>query len=143
DLYAGSGLFTAALADAVGPDGSVHAVEGDARAARSARRSLHGLPQVVLHPGDVARALREPGLLPERADLVLLDPPRTGARRGVLELVAARRPAWIVYVACDPAALARDVGYLAALGYGLDALTGHDLFPHTHHVEAVAALSRH
>jgi len=76
------------------------------------------------------------------ADVVVLDPPRTGAGRAVVDAIAAREPRRIVYVACDPAALARDVGYLAAHGYALTGVRGFDLFPHTHHVEAVAVLDR-
>ena len=76
------------------------------------------------------------------ADVVVLDPPRSGAGRAVVDAIAARAPRRIVYVACDPAALARDVGYLAAHGYTLTGVRGFDLFPHTHHVEAVAVLDR-
>jgi tRNA/tmRNA/rRNA uracil-C5-methylase (TrmA/RlmC/RlmD family) len=60
----------------------------------------------------------------------------------VVDAIAVRAPRRIVYVACDPAALARDIGYLAAHGYALTGVRGFDLFPHTHHVEAVAVLDR-
>jgi tRNA/tmRNA/rRNA uracil-C5-methylase (TrmA/RlmC/RlmD family) len=137
ELYAGAGLLTVPLADAVGADGFVHAVEGDARGVRDARRNVHDLPQVGLHHGDVQ------GLeLVGEADVVVLDPPRSGAGRAVMERVAALDPDRVVYVACDPAALARDVGLLTGLGYRLDTVVGHDLFPMTHHVEAVATLVR-
>lgn len=139
DLYSGAGLFTLPLADTVGADGSVLAVEGDERAVRDARRAVHDRPQVELRAGDVGRALAG-GV--GGADLVVLDPPRTGAGRRVVEAVAALRPARVVYVACDPAALARDVAFFAAEGYGLAELRGLDLFPMTHHVEAVALLTR-
>lgn len=139
DLYSGAGLFTAPLAAAVGATGSVVAVEGDERAVRDARRNAHGLDHVELHHGPVGSVLAadESG-----ADVVVLDPPRVGAGRGVVDAVAARRPSRIVYVACDPAALARDVSYLAGHGYALDSLRAFDLFPHTHHLEAVAVLTR-
>lgn len=141
DLYAGAGLFTLPLADAVGEQGRVLAVEGDARAVRDARRNLHDRPQVDLHQGDVAGALRagtgRPGV-----DAVVLDPPRVGAGKDVVRAVAGLGPRRIVYVACDPAALARDVAYLVAEGYDLADVTGYDLFPMTHHVEAVAVLER-
>ncbi|HVQ17506.1 MAG TPA: class I SAM-dependent RNA methyltransferase, partial [Actinomycetes bacterium] len=74
-----------------------------------------------------------------RCDLVVLDPPRAGAGRAVLERVARLGPRAISYVACDPAALARDVAILAGLGYELGALRAFDLFPMTHHVECVAS----
>ncbi|MGO3483572.1 MAG: class I SAM-dependent RNA methyltransferase, partial [Cellulosimicrobium funkei] len=76
------------------------------------------------------------------ADVVVLDPPRVGAGRAVVEAVAGREPSRVVYVACDPAALARDVSYLAEHGYGLTSLRAFDLFPMTHHLEAVAVLTR-
>jgi len=144
DLYAGAGLFTAPLADAVA-DGTVVSVEGDARAVRDARRNLHDRSNVELHVGDVTRVLRgdqDAGSGVVHADVVVLDPPRAGAGRKVVDAVTALRPERIVYVACDPAALARDVALLGEAGYGLAELDGYDLFPMTHHVEAVAVLTR-
>ncbi|GIG38052.1 class I SAM-dependent RNA methyltransferase [Cellulomonas pakistanensis] len=141
DLYSGAGLFTLPLADAVGSSGSVVAVEGDARAVRDARRNLHDRPRVALHGGDVAEVLTS-GAAGAGVDAVVLDPPRVGAGRDVVRAVAGLAPRRVVYVACDPAALARDVAYLAEEGYGLADVTGYDLFPMTHHVEAVAVLER-
>ncbi len=140
DLYSGAGLFTLPLADAVGPGGRVVAVEGDAHAVRDARRNVHDHPQVALHLGPVASVLAG-GVVP-RADVVVLDPPRVGAGRAVVDAVAALTPERVVYVACDPAALARDLGYLAGHGYHLTALRALDLFPMTHHVECVAVVDR-
>lgn len=143
DLYSGAGLFTLPLADAVGDAGSVVAVEGDARAVRDARRNLHDRPRVELHAGDVAEVLASgAGGTAAGVDAVVLDPPRVGAGRDVVRAVAALAPRRVVYVACDPAALARDVAYLAEEGYALGEVTGYDLFPMTHHVEAVAVLDR-
>ena len=139
DLFAGAGLFTLPLADAVGEGGSVVAVEGDARAVRDARRLVHDRPTVTLRSGDVSGVLAS-GV--GAADVVVLDPPRTGAGRRVIGAIGALAPHRVVYVACDPAALARDVALLTGQGYALDAVTGHDLFPMTHHVEAVAVLTR-
>ena len=139
DLYAGAGLTTLPLADAVGEAGSVLAVEGDDRAVRDARRLLHDRPQVTLRTGDVGRVMAA-GTGP--VDLVVLDPPRTGAGRRVVAQVAQSAPDRVVYVACDPAALARDVALFAEAGYRLDRVQGYDLFPMTHHVEAVALLTR-
>ena len=73
-------------------------------------------------------------------DVVVLDPPRTGAGRDVLAGVVALRPRVVAYVACDPAALARDLAYAAELGYELADLTAYDAFPMTHHVECLAVL---
>jgi tRNA/tmRNA/rRNA uracil-C5-methylase (TrmA/RlmC/RlmD family) len=145
DLYSGAGLFTLPLADAVGPTGEVVAVEGDARAVRDARRGVHDRTNVELHHADVARALAgsdDPDSDVVHADVVVLDPPRAGAGRAVTGSIAALRPERVVYVACDPAALARDVAYLATDGYELTDLRAFDLFPMTHHVEAVAVLTR-
>lgn len=143
DLFSGSGLFTAPLADAVGPVGRVVAVEGDERAVAAARRTLHGAEQVELHVGDVASVLRDAGHgAVGGADVVVLDPPRAGAGRAVVEQVVALDPSRVVYVACDPAALARDLGYLGEAGYTTTSVRGFDLFPMTHHVECVAVLER-
>lgn len=141
DLYAGAGLFTLPLADAVGPSGRVTSVEGDERAVRDARRNVHDRHQVELLHGDVARVLADDDQV-VHADVVVLDPPRVGAGRRVVDALAALRPQRVVYVACDPAALARDVALLSGHGYRLDDVVGYDLFPMTHHLEAVAVLSR-
>jgi tRNA/tmRNA/rRNA uracil-C5-methylase (TrmA/RlmC/RlmD family) len=138
DLYSGVGLFSAALAQAVGPSGRVLAVESDAQAVEDARANLADVPQVTVRRGRVDRALAGSG----RTDVVVLDPPRTGARREVVGAVAARSPRAVAYVACDPAALARDVAFFAEHGYGLSSLRAFDLFPMTHHVECVAILAR-
>ncbi|MBW9205274.1 TRAM domain-containing protein [Mumia sp. zg.B17] len=141
DLYAGVGLFTAFLAEEVGSSGTVISVEGDPRASRDARRNLHGLPQARVVNGDVEQALRR-GEVGERADVVVLDPPRTGARARVVRRIAALGPRRVVYVACDPAALARDVKTFGEEGYVLGSLEAYALFPMTHHVECVAVLDR-
>jgi tRNA/tmRNA/rRNA uracil-C5-methylase (TrmA/RlmC/RlmD family) len=73
---------------------------------------------------------------------VVLDPPRTGAGRKVVEAIASRAPARVVYVACDPAALARDIATFADEGYTLTALRAFDAFPMTHHMECIALLSK-
>ena len=78
----------------------------------------------------------------EPFDLVVLDPPREGARRKVVEQVVDRAPRAVAYVACDPAALARDLAIFAEHGYALSALRAFDLFPMTHHVECVALLEK-
>jgi tRNA/tmRNA/rRNA uracil-C5-methylase (TrmA/RlmC/RlmD family) len=140
DLYAGVGLFTAFLAAATGPSGVVFGVESSQRAARDARRNLHDLEQVRLVHAPVEAALKR-GLGEGRCDVVVLDPPRTGARSRVVQAVAALAPSRIVYVACDPAALARDVATFADQGYHLSKLRAFDLFPMTHHVECVALLT--
>lgn len=142
DLYSGAGLFSAFLGEAVGTTGRVDAVESAATAIRDARRALHDLPQVQLHETSVEAWIRSQ---PEaaRPDGVLLDPPRAGAGRDLVARIAALSPAVIVYVACDPVALARDCGTLGELGYRLDGLRAFDTFPMTHHMETVAILRPH
>jgi len=136
DLYAGVGLFSAALAAAVGPTGHVLAVESDTTAAEDAAANLADLPQVSVVAERVDRAVPDAA----GADLVVLDPPRTGARRDVVAAIADLAPRAVAYVACDPAALARDVAFFAEHGYTLETLRAFDLFPMTHHVECVAVL---
>ena len=140
DLYAGVGLFTTFLADEAGEGGVVLSVESDRGASRDARRNLHDFPQVRLVGASVERALQD-GSLGESADVVVLDPPRTGAKKAVAGIVGLS-PRRIVYVACDPAALARDLASFAARGYVLEGLRAFALFPMTHHVECVAVLVR-
>ncbi|GAB7003874.1 hypothetical protein JCM18899A_13460 [Nocardioides sp. AN3] len=135
DLYAGVGLFAALIADRVGPDGRVLAIEGDRRASELFHANV---PTAEVTAGDVGHVLATSSAAP--VDLVVLDPPREGARRAVVEQVVARTPRAVAYVACDPAALARDVAIFAEHGYGLVALRAFDLFPMTHHLECVALL---
>jgi tRNA/tmRNA/rRNA uracil-C5-methylase (TrmA/RlmC/RlmD family) len=135
DLYAGVGLFARFLADAVGDPSGVTLVEGDPRACAHAEANVLGA--AVLH-GAVAAVLE--GLPVAPVDMVVLDPPREGARRTVVAAVAARGPRAVAYVACDPAALARDVAIFGEHGYVLERLRAFDLFPMTHHVECLALL---
>jgi tRNA/tmRNA/rRNA uracil-C5-methylase (TrmA/RlmC/RlmD family) len=145
DLYSGAGLFTAGLAAAVGPQGKVVSIESDPRACSDARRNLHTEPWVDLRQGSVRRVLSRAkdgssGSGLARADVVVLDPPRSGAGREVTALIAGLHPRAIGYVACDPAALARDVAFLGEYGYQLRSLRAFDAFPMTHHVECLAVL---
>jgi tRNA/tmRNA/rRNA uracil-C5-methylase (TrmA/RlmC/RlmD family) len=137
DLYSGVGLFAGALAVAVGPQGRVVALESDPVAAADAVANLADLAQVTVRQEPVtAAALSGVG-----ADLVVLDPPRTGAGPPVVEAILATGPRAVAYVACDPAALARDLRAAITGGYRLAALRAFDLFPETHHVECVALLT--
>lgn len=138
DLYGGVGLFARFLADQVGESGRVELIEGDRAATRHAQHNLGPAASVIA--GDVAAVLA--GVPAEHRDLVVLDPPRAGAKRAVVEAAAARTPRAIAYVACDPAALARDLATFADHGYQLRELRAFDLFPMTHHVECVALLEK-
>ena len=140
DLYSGVGVFSAALGVRVGLSGHVVAVESDPVAVQDAAANLADLPQVEPVADRVDRALRRGTV--GQVDLVVLDPPRTGAKREVVSAIAQRDPRAVAYVACDPAALARDVGIFAEHGYSVRSLRAFDLFPMTHHVECVAVLAR-
>jgi tRNA/tmRNA/rRNA uracil-C5-methylase (TrmA/RlmC/RlmD family) len=139
DLYAGVGLFTVLLADAVGEGGHVLSVEQDERAAEDAYRNVVRSPQVDVlcarvAPELVARELRA-------TELVVLDPPRQGAGKDVAAALAGlQRLRRIVYVACDPASFARDLRVLLDSGWSLTALRAFDLFPMTEHVELMAVI---
>jgi len=141
DLYAGVGLFSAFLAEAVGSTGRVLAVEGDRRAADLATQNLTGHPQVSVVRDRVDRRLRRGLSDAGGVDLAVLDPPRAGAKRQVVRAIVEHTPRAVAYVACDPASLARDIGYFAEAGYRLTDLRAFDLFPMTHHVECVALLT--
>jgi len=134
DLYGGAGLFTAALSKVVGPQGRVHLIESSARAISDAQKIFKGIGNVEIHSGRVEARLPKIA----RADLVLLDPPRTGAGEEVIDVITRLHPGRIVYVSCDPASLARDAKLLLNNGYVLDHIEGFDLFPMTQHVECVA-----
>lgn len=159
DLYSGVGLFARGLADRVGPLGQVVAVESDTRATAYARDNLADHRQALVLDGRVddllgvprhersggrrrpsrrrRRAARSP-LLPHTADVVVLDPPRIGAGADVVREIAALGPRAIAYVACDPAALARDTATFAEHGYAIAGLRCFDAFPMTHHLECIA-----
>ncbi|HEU5144232.1 MAG TPA: TRAM domain-containing protein [Dermatophilaceae bacterium] len=140
DLYAGSGLFTRRLGELVLPDGFVLGVEGDATAVENGIRNTEDLENVEWRANRVDREVRSLASQGVTADLVVLDPPRTGAGRDVIETVVALGPRRMVYVACDPAALARDLRTASDQGYAVVALEAYDAFPMTHHVECIAVL---
>ena len=147
DLYGGVGLFAAVLAEQAGPTGSVLMVESAPSAIEDARRNLADLPWVRFLTGRVEHVLVDGTDLAAggediEPDVVVLDPPRKGAGRTIVDAVASERPHRVVYVACDPAALARDLACFAENGYRLAELRAFDAFPMTHHVECVALIER-
>ena len=95
------------------------------------------VPEATFVEGAIERSHRD---LPDWADLIVLDPPRKGAGADVVRAIARREPRGVAYVACDPAALARDLATFAEEGYHPTSIRGFDLFPMTHHVECVAVL---
>ncbi|NMI01882.1 class I SAM-dependent RNA methyltransferase [Pseudonocardia acidicola] len=139
DLYGGVGLFAAVLAGQVGPGGAVTVVESSRRSVEDGRAALADLPQVSWQVGRVERVL---GGLTGSPDVVVADPPRKGLGRAMVDALCGRAPDRVVHVACDPAALARDVALFADRGYRLAQLRAFDAFPMTHHMECVALLTR-
>ena len=147
DLYGGVGLFAATLAGLGAA--RVTSVESDRRATEHARTNLAEWPGAHVETGRVdewMQRLRAEASTGRRERLsrgvVLLDPPRSGAGRDVVESVIDLAPATVVYVACDPVALARDVKTFRAGGYETAQVDAFDLFPNSHHVEAVTVLNR-
>ena len=134
DLYGGVGLFTAAYLKDVGATGSIHLVEGSKDATADAKNNFAGQSNIEISTGDVAKIITRIN----RADVVILDPPREGAGKEVVQEITRLSPRSIIYVACDPAALARDTAYLREYGYQLEKIRAFDLFPMTHHIESVA-----
>jgi tRNA/tmRNA/rRNA uracil-C5-methylase (TrmA/RlmC/RlmD family) len=149
DLYGGVGLLAAALGDRFGAATKITSVESSQQATEFASANLaewigasavtDRVERFVARTAGHASAV-ERGR--QRAATVVLDPPRSGAGRSVVEGLVTLSPAQIVYVACDPVAFARDAALFAAGGYQVRNLRAFDLFPQTHHVELVALLTR-
>ena len=148
DLYGGVGLLAAAVGDRFGGSVRITTVESDAAATAHAATNLAEWTAAEAVTARVDRYLRQLAASSPaaRARLthatVILDPPRSGAGTEVVRHLAELAPEQLVYVACDPVALARDVGALREHGYELTRLRAFDLFPNTHHVEAVATMTR-
>jgi tRNA/tmRNA/rRNA uracil-C5-methylase (TrmA/RlmC/RlmD family) len=140
DLYAGAGLFAATMAAKYGST-SFTAVENNKQAVADGTKSAIDLSNLKFEKSDVLQYLRVASAKPGSFDTVVLDPPRSGAAGKVIEQLIKLKPRNIIYVACDPVALARDLGSLSKAGYQLRGLQAFDIFPHTHHFEAVAALT--
>jgi tRNA/tmRNA/rRNA uracil-C5-methylase (TrmA/RlmC/RlmD family) len=136
DLYGGVGLFASAIAGKFGLDTKITTVESFKQATEDAKLNLADVPNAKAICSAVERFLATE----KTAGTVVLDPPRSGAGAKVVGQLVKLKPKQVVYVACDPIALARDLkGFLEA-GYELAEIRAFDLFPHTHHVETVASL---
>ena len=165
DLYSGSGLFTIPLATLANVGGDVDgsaeparvlSIEGAPIAVKNARRNIgrSGLSKDVVEAlqGDVAQTLESQIFKASKSsnivrrfahpDVVVLDPPRAGAKAQVCKQIAKSGVRSVVYIACDPTSLARDVGTFRELGYSVQSLRAFDLYPETHHTESVAILCK-
>ncbi len=142
DLYGGVGLLAAAVANK-DPETKIVSVESDSKAVDYASNNLSFAPHARSVEDRVDKYLKQ--TLDNGGKLtgatVVMDPPRVGAGRDTIQNLTAMKPSQIIYVACDPVALARDVEYAKQAGYRLAEIKGFDLFPNTHHFEAVARLT--
>jgi tRNA/tmRNA/rRNA uracil-C5-methylase (TrmA/RlmC/RlmD family) len=138
DLYGGAGVFAAVLGEAVGASGQVVTVDNSPAASLAARAALTDLPQVSVITDSVRRALAAQR---RGADVAVLDPPRSGAGREVIDLLAAAEVQRVVHIGCEAASFARDIGLYRSRGYIVDKIRVFDSFPLTHHVECIALLT--
>jgi tRNA/tmRNA/rRNA uracil-C5-methylase (TrmA/RlmC/RlmD family) len=138
DLFSGVGLFAVPLAKVVGPGGRVIAVESSPYAVRDARQNAEGLRHLKVREWSVTPRSVNDSV--GEGDVVVLDPPRSGLAKGVVDALVRRRPRRVVYVSCDAATFARDLKILLTGGFELGQLRVFDLFPMTEHVELVASL---
>ena len=139
DLYGGAGIFAAVLGAAVGDTGQVLTVDTSRGASRSARAALADLSNVSVVTDSVRRAISAQS---RRADVAVLDPPRSGAGREVIDLLAAAAVPRIIHIGCEAASFARDVGLYLRHGYQVETMRVFDSFPLTDHIESVAVLTR-
>ncbi|WP_322860190.1 TRAM domain-containing protein [Mycobacterium europaeum] len=139
DLYGGAGVFAAALGAAVGESGRVLSVDTSRAATRAARVALDDLPQVHVVTDSVRRVL---GTQRAGADVAVLDPPRAGAGREIIDQLAAAAVPRVVHIGCEAASFARDIGLYLRHGYAVEKIKVFDAFPLTHHTECVALLTR-
>ena len=139
DLFGGAGLFAAALTDAVGADGQVWTVDTSRAGSAAAGRALAGAEAVQVVTQSVRHFLAAQS---GGADIAVLDPPRAGAGREVIGLLADAGVSTVIHFGCEVAAFARDVGLYRGRGYRVESIRVFDAFPLTHHVECVAVLTR-
>lgn len=138
DLYSGIGVLTSPSLKVIGLGGRLTLVEESESAISDAKWNFATANNVEICSGRVEKEIQKLS----SCDLVILDPPRSGAGAKVLNEIVRLAPRTVIYVACDPAALARDAGYLATRSYAMDTLRAFDLFPMTQHMECVARFIR-
>ena len=138
DLYGGVGLFTAPMAELTGEKGEIHLIERNNDSITDAKRMFQNKKNIIIHHGKVEQKLKKI----KNIDIIILDPPRNGAGKQVINQIIDKKPKSIVYVSCDPISLARDTKILLENNYILNNLIGLDLFPMTHHIECVASFTK-
>ena len=137
DLYGGVGLFTAPILKKISETGEIHLIESNNKCIEDARKIFENKKNVIIHHGKVEQKL---GRI-KNIDVIIMDPPRTGATKQVINQIIEKRARSIIYISCDPASLARDTKALLENSYLLDKIIGLDLFPMTHHIECIASFS--
>lgn len=141
DLYCGIGLFTIPLAKNFSKVIGVESSKGSFRFAEQ-NADANGVSNSEFVNSRVKHFLKEQKETVEEADLIVVDPPRSGVKSSSLRLIAEAAPGALTYVSCNPSTLARDIRFLLDNGYRIENFTAIDLFPQTHHVEAVVRLRR-
>lgn len=141
DAYCGSGLFSIFLSPYVGKVIGIEISEKSVRYAQT-NASNAGVRNAEFIQGDVEKILQGKLLPIDHADLIVLDPPRTGCEKTVLKAMIDLQPFKIIYISCNPATQARDVKYLNELGYRLLSLLPLDMFPQTSHIEVIGLLEK-
>ena len=136
DLYAGVGVLAHSLLQEF-PLANAIVVEADRSAAQNAKENLKSFKNVQVSSERVDKWVRG---VKNKFDVVILDPPRSGAGQSVMQQICRQTLQKIIYIACDPAALARDVLIAKKNGWKLETVVAFDLFPQTHHIESVAVL---
>ena len=137
DLYGGVGLFTAPILKVIGEIGEIHLIESNSRCIKDAKKIFENKKNVIIHHGKVEQKL---GKI-KNIDVIIMDPPRTGATKQVINQIIEKKARSIVYISCDPASLARDTKVLLKNYYSLEKIVGIDLFPMTQHIECIASFT--
>lgn len=137
DLYGGVGLFVPALSESLGEGTQVHSVEMSKAATKAGQETLEAY-DVTFHN---ARVEQQASQLPH-PQVVLLDPPRSGAGAKVIETLADAAPEVVIHIGCDPATFARDIAAWVQHGYRVSRMTVFNAFPGTHHFEVISLLHR-
>jgi 23S rRNA (uracil1939-C5)-methyltransferase len=135
DAYCGVGLFSAFLAPRCK---RLIGIESSEAACEDFAANLDEFDNVELYEDAVERVLPA---LDARPEAIIVDPPRAGLERTVLDELVRLAPGSIIYVSCDPATLARDCARLMKAGYSLESVTPFDMFPQTYHIESVSVLT--
>ena len=138
DLYGGVGLFTLPISKILGENGEVHLIEVNRVCIDDATEMFADIKNIFIHHGTVEQKL---GSI-KKINTIILDPPRNGVSKQVINQMIEKKPQTIIYVSCNPSTLARDTKILTDNNYTLTNIVGLDLFPMTHHVECVASFTK-